>query len=199
MIYRGMGIIAVLTLTACAQWRIVTQAIVTQGSHNEACEGITGFYTAASRLSVEAGQEMLQALRTNQTQGENPCDQLRLVMLLGKPDTAFHDDAEAARLLQDFLDAPRFAQHPDRGLASLLADNIKERQQLQEQLRSQEKSLALEQAVSQKLAKKLKREHTAAKALKSQLEQLKSIERDINEKEQSVVAPAANRKANGSN
>jgi len=184
MMYQGMGIIAVLTLTACAQWQIVTQA-----EHNEACEDITNFYTAASSLSAEAGEEMLQALRSNQAQGNNPCDQLRLVILLGKSGTAFQDDTEAARLLQDFLHYPDHAQHPDRGLALLLADNIKGRQQLQEKLLRQEKNLVLEQAVSQKLAQKLKREHAATKALKSQLEQLKSIEQDINEKEQSVTVP----------
>jgi len=184
MMYQGMGIIAVLTLTACAQWQIMTQA-----GHNEACEDITNFYTAASSLSPKSGKEMLQALRSNQAQSDNPCDQLRLVILLGKPDTAFHDDAEAARLLRNFLHNPEHAYHPDRGLALLLADNIKERQQLQEKLLSQEKGLALEQAVSQKLAQKLKKEHAATKALKSQLEQLKSIEQDINEKEQSVAVP----------
>ncbi len=184
MMYRGMGIIAVLTLTACAQWQIVTQA-----RHGEACAGVTSFYTAAVALSPEAGREMLQALRSNQAQSDNPCDQLRLVILLGKPGTAFQDDAEAGRLLQNFLHNADHAQHPDRGLALLLADNIKGRQQLQEKLLRQEKSLALEQAVSQKLAQKLKREHAATKTLKSQLEQLKSIEQDINEKEQSVAVP----------
>ncbi|HHI94408.1 MAG TPA: hypothetical protein ENK04_13005 [Gammaproteobacteria bacterium] len=179
-----------LTLTACAQWQAITQV-----GHNEACEGITNFYTAVSLLPPEAGQEMVQALRVSQVQDNNPCDQLRLVMLLGKPDTAFHDNTEAARLVQDFLYDPDYAQHPDRGLASLLADNIKERQQLQEKLRSQEKSLTLEQAVSQRLAKKLKREHAAAKALKSQLEQLKSIEQDINEKEQSAAVPNGKQKS----
>ncbi len=184
MMHQGIGIIAVLTLTACAQWQIVTQA-----RHGEACAGVTSFYTAASALSPEAGREMLQALRSNQAQGDNPCDQLRLVILLGKPGTAFQDDAEAGQLLQDFLHNANHVEHPDRGLALILADNIKGRQQLQEKLLSQEKSLALEQAVSQKLAQKLKREHAATKALKSQLEQLKSIEQDINEKEQSVVIP----------
>ncbi len=184
MMYQGMGIIAVLTLTACAQWQMVTPA-----RHNEACEGITNFYMAASLLSPEAGEEMLQALRSNQAQGDNPCAQLRLVILLGKLGTTFHDDIEAARLLKHFLQNPDYAQHSDRGLALLLADNIKGRQQLQEKLLDQEKILALEQAVSQKLAQKLKREHAATKALKSQLEQLKSIEQDINEKEQSAAAP----------
>jgi len=195
MMYQGMGIIiAALTLTACAQWQMITRA-----SHNDACEGITRFYTAASRLSPGAGQEMLRALRSNQAQGDNPCDQLRLGILLSKPGTAFHDDAGAARLLQNFLGDPARAQHAARGLALLLADNIKERQQLQEKLRIREKSLALEQAVSQKLAKKLQREHAAAKAMRLQLEQLKSIEQDINEKERSVAAPTTNRKANGQN
>jgi len=188
MMYQGMGIIAVLTLTACAHWQIAPQS-----EHNDACEEITNFYMAASLLSPEAGKEMLQALRTNQTQGDNPCDQLRLVMLLGKLGTVFHDDTEAARLLQNFLHDPDHAQHPDRGLALLMADNIKGRQQLQEKLLGQEKNLALEQAVSQKLAEKLRREHAAAKALKLQLEQLKSIEQDINEKEQSAAAPNGKR------
>jgi len=195
MIYRGIGIIiAVLTLPACAQWHTIMQ-----GRHGDTCGGINGFYTTVSSLSPGAGQEMLQTLRSRQALAGNPCDQLRLAILLDKPGTAFRDDAEATRLLQDFLHDPGYAQHADRGLALLLADNIRERQQLQEKLHSREKSLALEQAVSQRLAKKLKREHTAAKALRSQLEQLKSIERDINEKERSVAVPAANRKANGQN
>ena len=191
MISQGIGAIAALTLTACAQLHMPGTTM--QASNNEACIGVADFYTAASQLSAETGQEMLQALRSNQTQGDNPCDQLRLSVLLSKPDTSFHDDAEAGRLLQDFLHDPDRAQHPDRGFALLLADNISERQQLQEELQRLEQAITQEQAASQELAQKLKREHAAAEALQLQLEQLNSIERDINEKEQSVATPTADR------
>ena len=192
MISQGIGVIAALTLTACAQLHMPDTTL--QASNNEACNGVADFYAVSSQLSPESGQEMLQALRLNQAQDDNPCDQLRLSVLLSKPDTRFHDDAEAGRLLQDFLHDPDRAQHPDRGFALLLADNISERRQLQEELQRLEKAIEQEQTTSQQLAEKLKREHAAAEALQLKLEQLNSIERDINAKEQSVATPAADGK-----
>jgi hypothetical protein len=179
-------------------------------NHGEGCGDMAEFYAAVPLLSEGVGQEMLQVLSLNQAWGDNPCDQLRGALLLSKPGTAFRDDVKAGKLLRDFLDNPDRTRHPDRALASLLAEVVEERQWLQAERYSLEKTITQEQGVSyrlaQILAQILKRERTTAKSLRkqletlqSQLDQLKSIERDINEKEQSAATPTVDRESDESN
>lgn len=194
MIRQGAAevIIAVLMLTACAQTPATSLPPTAAQGQSEVCD-VAEFYAETSLLSVEAGQKILQA------RADNPCDQLRQAVLLSKPGTAFFDNAQAGRLLRGFLHNPNHARHPDRGFASLLADTVDERRKAQAALQIQhnlKESLAQEQLISQTLGQKLEWEHSAKKslrkqlkALQSQLDRLKSIEQDINEKEQSVAAP----------
>lgn len=200
----GTAIAALIMLTACAPSLYTASPKPMPESHREACGNMAEFYAAVPLLSDGVGQEMLQVLSLNQAWDENPCDQLRGALLLSKPGTVFRDDAKASKLLRDFLDNPGNAHHPDRALASLLAEVVDERQWLQAERYSLEKTITQEQGVSyrlaQILAQILKRERTTAKSLRSQLDmlqsqldQLKSIERDINEKEQSAATPTVNR------
>ncbi len=203
MIRQGTGVIAALMLTACAQLHTTSQPPLATEGQSEVCD-VAEFYAGVSQLSAEAGQKILQVRSDN-----NPCNQLRQAVLLSKPGTAFFDNAQAGRLLRGFLHNPNYARHPDRGFASLLADTVDERQKTQAVLQIQhnlKENLAQEQVVSQTLAQKLEWEHNATeslrkqlKALQSQLDRLKSIEQDINEKEQSVVAPTTDRETDEPN
>ena len=198
---RAIVVTAALVLTACAQSNTPDPLAVPAGQC-KACD-VTEFYAKASLLSAAAGQKMLRG------RVDNPCDQLRLAILLSAPNTAFSDDVQAGQLLRDFLQNPGHVRHPNRGFASLLADAVDERRKLKTTLQilaNLKKNLAQEQIVSQALAEKLEREHGAAKslrtqlrALQSQLDQLKSIELDINKKEQSVATPTTDREADGPN
>jgi len=200
MIRQGMGTIAVLMLTACTQLHTVSSTSTLTGySHSEACSEVVESYTAVSLLSAEAKNELLQTLSSHQPPGDKPCDQLRLAVLLSKPGTNFRDDVEASRLLKIFLGNPNHAHAPDRSLAYLLTDIVDERQRLQAELHRLKKTISQELVISQTLARKLKQQHSATKVLQSQLDQLKSIERDINEKEQFAATPSADKKTDEPN
>jgi len=187
------GTLLALLLSACAQ---LPFGLGPLPAADDDCGDVLEFRNAASRLSASAGQEMRQALQPDGGINDN-CNRLRLALLLSKPDTAFRDDNEAAKLLADFLTDPANAQHPQRALAAQLADDLAERQRLLARLEALEKSLAQETHQAQALSKELKKlQATAAslqkrvKAQQSQLDQLKSIEQDINAKERAVEIPA---------
>ncbi|HEB92032.1 MAG TPA: hypothetical protein ENI94_00865 [Gammaproteobacteria bacterium] len=180
-------------------------------AETESCGDVIEFHNVASRLSANDGREMRQALQPNGS-ADDACNRLRLALLLCKPDTPFRDDAEAARLLTGFLADPATAQHPQRGLAQYLADSLVERRRLLadgqvERQRLLTKQASLEEFLTrekrrvQALTKELTQmKATAAslqkqvKAQQLQLDQLKSIEQDINAKELAVENPASGRK-----
>ncbi|VAW89667.1 hypothetical protein MNBD_GAMMA17-986 [hydrothermal vent metagenome] len=186
MIRQGMGAIAVLMLAACSHVHTVSSTSAPTGN-SESCDEVMEFYSVVSRLSAEAEKELLQTLRTSSAQGGNSCDQLRLAILLGKPGTNFRDNVAAGMLLKDFLENSPLTDAASQSLAHLLIDIAAAEEQQQVDLHRLKKAISQEQAISQVLARKLKRQHTATKALQSQMDQLKSIERDINEKEQSAA------------
>jgi len=200
MIRPSAGIILALLLTACAQ---LPFGLGTLPPRDEDCGNVLEFRSAASQLSATAGQEIRQALQPNGG-ADDTCNRLRLALLLSKPGTPFRDDTEAARLLADFLAEPANAQHPQRELAQqladTLADNLAERQRLLTRQAVLEKSLAQEKKRVQALTKKLKQLQTNAASLRkqvktqqSQLDQLNSIEQDINAKERAVENTASDR------
>lgn len=192
------GILLALLLSACAQLPFgLGTAPATDPAMDQDCGDVLEFHSAASRLSADAGQAMRQALQPN-GDTEDDCNRLRLALLLSQPDTAFRDDAEAARLLADFLASPANGQHPQRALASQLADELAERQRLLMRLEALKTSLTQERQRAKTLTKELKRLQATAAALRkrvkaqqSQLDQLKSIEQDINAKERAVEIPTA--------
>lgn len=180
---QATGIISAVLLTACAQ----LPPVPADSPPHETCGDVMEFYAAISRLSDTSRRDMLQTLRADLSQSSEACDHLRLALLLSRPGTTYQDDETAADLLDVFLHDPAQAQHPARGLALLLIDDINERHRLR--------------LLGHGLQLRLKQERTAtkilrrqSKALRSQLDQLKSIERDINEKERAVTSPPANEK-----
>lgn len=199
---QAIGAISAVLLTACAQLPVPAGS---PPPPDQACGDVVEFYAAVSRLSNAAGTDMLQALRADALQGNEACSRLRLALLLSRPGTTYRDDETAAGLLTAFLRDPILVQHPARGLALLLVDDINERCRLRAQARALQRRLEQGQIDTQAQTQRLEQEQTAAavlrrqlKALRSQLDQLKSIEQDINEKERAGGASAnspANRKS----
>ena len=193
----GLGLLPVLLLcSACAQLGVEDGA-------GEDCGDVLEFHRIAAQLSPGAGAEMRRALQPRGA-ASDACNRLRLALLLARPDTGFRNDAEAARLLQAFLDDPAHARHPQRPLARLLADELAERQRLAAQVATLEESLAGERQRQQALSQNLQRLRADNAELRrqvqtqrSQLDQLKSIERDINAKERAVENPATPREEGG--
>lgn len=191
-------ILVLLLLSACAPLQFGNRPPPAV-AETDNCGDVIEFHAAASRLSASDGQEMRQALQPNGG-ADDTCNRLRLALLLSKPDTPFRDDTEAARLLADFLADPANTQHPQRGLAQQLADSLAERQRLLARQAALKKSLVQEHKRVQALTKKLEQMQSNAASLwkqvktqQSQLDQLKSIEQDINAKERAVENPASDR------
>ncbi len=200
--------LALLLLSACAPLPFSSGPPLVE---TESCGDVIEFHAVVSRLSASDGWETRQALQPNGG-ADDACNRLRLALLLSKPGAPFRDDAEAARLLTDFLADPATAQHPQRGLAQYLADSLSERRRLladsqaghQRLLTKQvslEESLTREKSRVQALRKELTQIKASAgslrkqvKAQQLQLDQLKSIEQDINAKELAVENPASGRK-----
>ncbi len=170
-----MGILGAILLTACAQLPVATDTSP-QSPPDGACGNVLELYSAISRLSAESRRDMLQALRADVAASNEACSQLRLALMLSRPDTAYQDDETAASLLEEVLREPVGMQYPARGMALLLVEEIGERNRL----RAEENALRLRFKQGQTATAVLRRQ---LRALQLQLDQLKSIERDINEKE----------------
>jgi len=172
-------IISAALLTACAQLPLSTDASP-QASLEGPCGNVLKFYAAISRLSDLPQREILQALRADVVENNEACSPLRLTLMLSRPGTAYQDDERALSLLAVILRDSVESQHPARGLALLLVEEIDERNRLRATGR------ALQQRLKQGRSDVATLRHQLG-VLRSQLEQLKSIEQDINDKERAGV------------
>jgi len=175
----AIGIISAILLTACAQLPLPADSSP-QVPQESSCGNVLEFYTAVSHLSDLSQKEILQALRADVVENNEACSQLRLTLMLSRPSTTYQDDEAALSLLAVILHDFVASQHPARGLALLLVEEIDERNRLR--------------ATGRALQQRLKQGRSAAavlrhqlQALRLQLDQLKSIEQDINEKERAGV------------
>lgn len=179
-----------LMLTACVQFEHEPSLTTMQPTPETAsmpvqssgCDGL-GYYQALSRMTPDEKKKRLPLLRLSQQYHDDSCGQLELAMLLSQPDSDFQNDVEAERLLGEFLDNPGIDSDQDRVLANLLREIIQERLRSQKEQNKLKLELKKEQIASSVLKKRLMQ-------LKSQLEQLKSLERDINQQEQAISTPS---------
>jgi len=166
------ALLGTLLLAACAH---LPKPIAAQT--DTACGDLSEFYAEVSRLPPADSAALLDALRGNP---RRPCDHLRLALLLSRPGTTYQDDAAAADALSLFLRDTDPMTHPARGLARLLDDDLAERRRLHTEAKGLQQRLAQAQDKSKTLQSRLQ-------ALQTQLNQLKSIERVINEKERNAA------------
>lgn len=143
------------------------------------CRGLLNDYASLRELSAEAGVAQLASLRQSPRLADNSCEQLRLAMLLGRPEFRQENDAEAERLLEALLVGDAKLATQDRQLARLLLDEIQWRKKIWQKLRA-------EQAASLKLLGRL----TQAQ---SQLKQLRNIDQNINDSEREISAPSTDK------
>ncbi len=186
-----MALLTGLLLSACAQFEHEPSLNTIQATPKPAstpvqpsgCDGL-GYYQTLSGMTPDEKKKKLPLLRLSQKiEDDDGCGQLELAMLLSQPDSDFQNDAEAERLLGEFLDNPSINSDQDRALANLLRDIIQERLRSQKVQNILKRKLKKEQIASSVLKKRLNQ-------LKSQLEQLKSLEQDINQQEQAISTPS---------
>ncbi|MCF6325565.1 MAG: hypothetical protein L3J89_14820 [Gammaproteobacteria bacterium] len=180
----AIGIISAVLLTACAQLPLPADSSP-QAPLESSCGNVLEFYTAVSRLSDLSQEEVLQALRADVVENNEACSQLRLALMLRRPGMAYQDDEAALNLLAIILHDFIESQHPARSLALLLVEEIDERNRLRATGHALQQRLKQGRSTAAVLRRQLE-------ALRSQLEQLKSIEQDINEKERASVGANLN-------
>jgi hypothetical protein len=98
-----------------------------------------------------------------------PCDRFRLVFQLLAPEAKFRDEARAVKLLGEYLETTPASDGGFRPLAKLLVANIRRQWELEGRARD--------------LGRRVADEKARADALNRQLDELKEIERILNERQ----------------
>lgn len=150
------------------------------------CGGLLSYYETLRMMPVEELGQELALLRVSLNYAETPCDQLRLAMLLGMPEFRFNNDIEAEQLLKVFFNSEGTPAIHDQQIAWLLLDEIQWRNKIQSDKQTLIKQLKAERATSTDLLVQLKK-------AQSKLNQLKSIDKNINDREQEISTPSTDK------
>ena len=148
------------------------------------CRDLLGAYAAFALLDARARERMLKQVGERWSRSPRRRDRLNLVMLLAQPTASARERRQARKLLDDVLASEKPLEPRTRQLAVLLRDQL--RRTHAERLKALElrRRLKARLAASRRLSARLD-------SLRSQLRQLKTIERNLNEKERSIITPSA--------
>ncbi len=177
-------------LSGCGS--IDRQPIPLLSSHGAAapdCRDLLVDYEAYAYMDAKAREGFRREVRQQWALTRNSCEQLRLALVYSQGDST--QRARALKLVEELLESGNLARYlRAQGLALLLRDALnRERKQLLHSVQLQH-LLYKQQARNQAQAR-------ALEDLQTQLRQLKQIEQNINEKEQSLIPPATNPLAPG--
>lgn len=161
------------------------QPVIKESGLNVCCNGLLDYYEITLDMPEQVREQELKDLRKSVQRkpldGNEKFHELQLALLLMQQGLSVKDYDEANLLLQNFLyDTDN---HTARQFALLLLANVYKSKQLLTAQERFETQIAKERDVSVELSKKLSE-------LQSQLDQLKDIEKSINEKEQSITIPS---------
>ena len=179
-----VGAITAILLTGCADLHPRTSLVMTSPMAVTDCGDLLGYYESILRMKSERRTQELIATTEAWTLAPDGCNQLRLAMMLNQPGYSEKDRKKALKLLTDLLDEGNNINMEARQLAVMLKDQLEQLQSQQLLIHQLRHKLKQERVASQLLLKQLT-------DLESQLEQLKNIEENINEKEQAIITPAA--------
>lgn len=181
-----------LLLIACAEVEPRTSPVAPPSTAEEVstqvkdCAGLS-YYHALSGLSAEEQQQALIVLRQQLPSTEDPSRELCLALLLSQGEADLRNETEAERLLKFLLDSPADTREEEQALATLLLEVIELRKQAKDnrmKIRGLKRSLKKAQKSSEGYQNQLIE-------LKSQLEQLQSLEQVIDQQEQAINPPPA--------
>lgn len=147
------------------------------------CGDLLGYYETCSLMDSERRKQALKTADETWSLTQETCDQLRLALLLSQPDSPAKERKRALRLISDLLSRANGMDRKARQLARLLRDQLEQYQSRQAHIRKLGDQLDRERATSVQLLQRLQ-------GLQSQLEQLKNIEKNINEKERAIITPS---------
>lgn len=179
-----VGAITAILLTGCTDLHPQTSLALTSPMVVTDCGDLLGYYTNISRMNSERRKQELTATSESWSFAADGCKQLRLALMLSQPGNSEKDRKKALKLLTGLLDERNDINIEALQLAGMLKDQLEQLQSQQLLIRQLRHMLKQEREASDLLLKQLT-------DLESQLEQLKNIEENINEKEQAIITPAA--------
>jgi len=179
-----VGAITAILLTGCTELHPRTSLALTSPMVVTDCGDLLGYYTNISRMNSDRRKQELTATTESWSFAPDGCKQLRLALILSQPGNTEKDRKKALKLLTDLLDERNDINIEAFQLAGMQKDQLEQLQSQQLLIHQLRHMLKQERVASQLLLKQLT-------DLESQLEQLKNIEENINEKEQAIITPAA--------
>lgn len=147
---------------------------------------VLNYYEALTEMTANELAQEKQMLRENLNYNQSSCYQLRLVMLLMLPEAGVKDDKEAEQILDDVLYKDASLLPQDRQIARLLSDQIQWRKKIRNSQQALKKQLKKERAASLNLLERLA-------DTQSKLNQLKNIDKNINQREQEISTPSTDK------
>lgn len=187
MMTRQLLILTSFLLSACTaiQPRTLPQASPYSPTPlmHKACSNLLDDYEAFSLMDEKRRKRYLKDTFKSLPLAHDACEQLRMALLLSQPDRSDRDRQKALKLLGELLDQEKPLDPQAQQLARLLHDQLSKTRA--EQLKALElrHRLKAQRIASRQLSEQLNN-------LQSQLQQLKNIEQDINEKEKSIITPS---------
>lgn len=178
----GLLFCIIILQTSCMPGNNKTVPVVTTDLETQpsACANLLDYYNElASRANEElpvTGSHTLAA-----ENGINSCLKLRKAIELSMPDSGHQSDSKALVLLKD-LKHSNTLSGSDLQFNNFLLQHVSQRQHLRKIIGAQEKRLKKFRVQNTVL-------HNQLDTLKSQLNQLKNIEVEIDKKERSVTSP----------
>ncbi len=164
-----------------AQDQAITLAVDTPVNNN--CLNLLDDYETFSLMDGRGRKRMLDNVTSTWELTGSSCEQLRLALLLSQPDRPDKDRRKALKLLGELLGNEKLPDAQAHQLASLLQNQLQKLHSQQLKTLELRRRLKAQHTASQQLAEQLN-------ALQSQLQQLKNIEQNLNEKEQSIITPS---------
>ncbi|HBS25709.1 MAG TPA: hypothetical protein DD827_01045 [Gammaproteobacteria bacterium] len=149
------------------------------------------YYDALSAMTEKELMQQQQMLRENanaikSSQLNGDCNQLYLAMLLSMHATGIEYEEESEQVFQAFLKQDNYLTVQDRQIATLLLEQLQRRMEMRSDLQTLKQQLKKERAASLTLLKKLADKQ-------SKLNQLKNIEKNINQQEQEISTPSTDK------
>ena len=188
------GTIAIMLLTGCMglghpppPW---ASPLELSTAANPDCGDLLDYYETFSLMDRAQRKQELETASDNWSLTRERCDQLRLALLLSQPGNPAKARKDALKLLSDLLSGNNGIEIKARQLARLLRSQLEQQQRQQVSTRELRHKLKRESAASQQLSQQLTELQSQLEQLQYQLEQLKNIEKNINEKEQAIIAPS---------
>lgn len=182
IVAQGLLFCILILQTSCIPGSLKTAPVATtsQKTQPSACGHLLDYNIGLPIQTKEAfpvtGGHALPAVN-----GTNACLKLRKAIQLSMPDSDHQSDSKALVLLNELKHSNTLSDS-DQRFNNLLLQQVSQRQHLRKVIGAQEKRLKKSRAQNTIL-------HNQLDTLKSQLNQLKNIEVEIDKKERSVTSP----------